>query len=91
MTHICAHCFVSGRVQGVFYRHFVYENALKLAITGWVRNVSDGRVEALLCGEKEGVETLIHRLWEGPPAASVTAVQSKEIAFEEHKEFKVEQ
>lgn len=89
MTLICMHCFISGHVQGVFYRRYVYDNALSLGLGGWVRNVPDGRVEAMLCGERQAIETLIHALWIGPTAAKVTDVQTHEVPFQQHEGFKV--
>lgn len=81
------HCFVSGRVQGVFYRRFVYDKAKILGLSGWARNLADGRVEVLVCGKRESVENLVRALWVGPPAAHVTDVQSQEIPFEQHDGF----
>ncbi len=89
MDQICLRCFVSGHVQGVFYRAFVEDEAISREITGWVRNLSDGRVEALLCGEREAVENLRDRLWTGPPRADVTRVESEEIPWENHQGFTI--
>ncbi|MEO0115796.1 MAG: acylphosphatase [candidate division WOR-3 bacterium] len=66
--------FVSGRVQGVFFRDFTRENSLQLNLTGWVRNLPDGRVEVVVEGEKENILQLIERLKQGPPAAKVKEV-----------------
>ncbi len=55
-----AHIFISGFVQGVGFRQFVKKNALKLGLTGWVKNLSDNRVEAIFSGSKEQVEKIIH-------------------------------
>ncbi|NPA75939.1 MAG: acylphosphatase [Euryarchaeota archaeon] len=60
MERIRAHVFFSGRVQGVFFRAFTKENAEKLGVNGWVRNLSDGRVEAVFEGPKDKVEKLIY-------------------------------
>ncbi len=69
------HVWISGIVQGVFFRRFTWEHARRLGVTGWVRNLMDGRVEAVLEGEEDAVKTLIERLHEGPPAAHVTHVE----------------
>jgi acylphosphatase len=69
-----AHIFVSGRVQGVFFRDHTRRWASSLGLTGWVRNLWDGRVEVLAEGEKENLESLIARLKQGPPSASVENV-----------------
>ena len=77
-----AHIFVSGRVQGVFFRDHTRRWASSLGLTGWVRNIPDGRVEVLAEGEKENVEGLVSRLRLGPPLANVEDVA---VAWEEHK------
>ena len=69
-----ANIHVSGRVQGVFFRDHTRRWASSLGLTGWVRNLVDGRVEAVVEGERKNVETLISRLKEGPPMARVDAL-----------------
>ncbi|MGB7295808.1 MAG: acylphosphatase [Candidatus Aminicenantales bacterium] len=69
-----AHVFVSGRVQGVFFRDHTRRWAASLGLTGWVKNLWDGRVEVLAEGEKENLEALIAKLKQGPPAAAVENV-----------------
>jgi len=71
----CKRCFVSGRVQGVFFRAATRERALALGVNGYARNLPDGRVEVLACGSRVAVQTLCDWLQEGPPAAVVTDVQ----------------
>lgn len=71
-----AHIFVSGRVQGVFYRARTRETALAHGLTGWVRNCADGRVEVLMEGEKENVTRVISWCRQGPPAAYVADVET---------------
>ena len=73
---ICRRSFVSGRVQGVFYRATCVRRAQELGITGFARNLPDGRVEVLACGEQPVVEQFIAWLWEGSPASKVTAVET---------------
>ena len=72
-----AHIYVSGRVQGVFFRNSVADLAESLDVTGWVRNLSDGRVEAVLEGEKDSVETVAEFCRRGPPGAYVREFQIK--------------
>lgn len=72
---IRAHIFISGRVQGVFFRDHTQRWASSLGLTGWVRNLYDGRVEAVMEGEKEKIEGLIAELKRGPPMADVTNVE----------------
>lgn len=73
---IARRCLVSGKVQGVFYRASTAERARALGVTGYAKNLPDGRVEVLACGEDAQVKELIDWLWKGPPAAKV---QSAEI------------
>jgi len=70
-----AHVYVSGMVQGVFFRSETQDEALRHGLTGWVRNLPDGRVEAVFEGEKERVEKLIEFCRRGPPGARVTNVE----------------
>lgn len=69
-----AHVFVTGRVQGVFFRSETKRNADRHDVKGWVRNLPDGRVEAVFEGEKEAVQTLIAFCEHGPSYAEVTGV-----------------
>jgi len=69
-----AHLLVSGRVQGVFYRASTARRARQLGLAGWVRNLPDGRVEAVFEGGRAAVEEAIAWCREGPPAARVTNV-----------------
>jgi acylphosphatase len=78
---IARRCYVSGRVQGVFYRASTRERAQQLGCRGYARNLADGRVEVLAVGEAAAVDALIEWLWRGPPAAHVQDVQSMEIAL----------
>lgn len=85
-----AHIFVSGVVQGVYYRFFTQTKAQSLGITGWVRNLPDGRVEAMCEGEKGLVLELIKELKIGPPSAYVSAVNVEWQEYTgEFKDFKI--
>ena len=70
-----AHLFVTGRVQGVFFRLETKHNADRHDVKGWVRNLPDGRVEALFEGEKHAVETLIAFCRQGPSGAQVAKIE----------------
>ena len=87
---IRAHVFVRGRVQGVFFRVETCSEAMKRKVTGWVRNTSKGRVEAIFEGEKVDVEQLIAFCRGGPPGARVTEI---DVKWEEYtgdfKAFKI--
>ncbi|NIJ18610.1 acylphosphatase [Sphingomonas naasensis] len=77
---------VSGRVQGVGYRDWVVRTAQRTGLTGWVRNVRDGRVEILVSGEDETVARLIEGCHEGTPLARVDHVEA--FAAEDEKRHK---
>jgi acylphosphatase len=70
-----ARIVVTGIVQGVAFRHFTLREAERLALAGWVRNLPDGRVEAVAEGPKARVEALVAWCWRGPPAAQVSRVE----------------
>ncbi|MFW6160948.1 MAG: acylphosphatase [Acidobacteriota bacterium] len=72
-----AHILVSGRVQGVFFRDSTRSWAASLGLRGWVRNMDDGRVEAVAEGEKEKLEQLINYMREGTPYSQVEDVEVK--------------
>jgi acylphosphatase len=76
---IARRCHVSGRVQGVFYRASTRDRARELGVTGYARNLSDGRVEVFACGDPAAVEALCRWLWLGSPASHVTAVEVNEV------------
>ena len=78
---------VSGRVQGVFYRASAREQALALGLSGYARNLPDGRVEVLACGSTTAIETFERWLWQGPAAARVEAVAREESAAPEIQGF----
>lgn len=69
------HLFISGRVQGVFFRSNTRKKALELNLTGWVRNLSDGRVEALIEGEESSLQKIIEWCHTGPDYACVGKVE----------------
>ncbi len=68
------HLFIEGRVQGVWYRAFTRDVAMKHNIRGWVRNLPDGRVEAVFEGEEADIEKAVAECYKGPPAARVTKI-----------------
>jgi len=72
---ICKRCFVSGLVQGVSFRYYTRREALNLGLSGWARNLRDGRVDVLACGEKTAVEELCRWLNQGPALAQVTNLE----------------
>ncbi len=72
--NIRVHVFISGKVQGVFFRSSTREKAQELGLTGWVRNLDDGRVEAIFEGEKEAVGKIVVWTRRGPENARVVDV-----------------
>ncbi|SFS07615.1 acylphosphatase [Halomicrobium zhouii] len=84
MTDTRAHVFVSGKVQGVFYRATTREEARKRGVDGWVKNLSDGRVEAVFEGPEDAVEEMVEWCHEGSDRAHVEDV---EIEYDEPEGF----
>jgi len=74
MVNTRAHLFISGRVHGVFFRAFTRDIAHSIGLNGWVRNLRDGRVEALFEGEKGLIEQAIKECYNGPPGAGVSDI-----------------
>ena len=69
-----AHIFISGRVQGVFFRSETKREAKKRSVGGWVRNLPDDRVEAVFEGEEKSVKELVDFCRRGPPGARVAGM-----------------
>ncbi len=70
----CRRCFVSGRVQGVFFRESTRRKAVALGLAGRAANLRDGRVEVIACGSEDKLNALCRWLEHGPPSASVSSV-----------------
>ncbi len=75
------HVIISGRVQGVAFRASTREAAIALNLTGWVKNLRDGRVEAIFEGEDAQMEVMQHWCEHGPPLARVTGVEKHDKDF----------
>ncbi len=80
---------MSGDVQGVFFRDSTRREANRLGVTGWVRNRSDGRVEAFVEGPPDAVVRLVRWCDEGPRHATVTGMQVSEAEPEGHDHFAI--
>jgi acylphosphatase len=80
---------VSGRVQGVFYRAEAAERARKLGLGGYVRNASDGGVEAEFEGDEHDVDAMVEWCREGTPLARVESVEVTEIDSKGDSEFRI--
>lgn len=89
MNNVSAHLRISGKVQGVFFRATAKKIADKNNLTGWVKNLSDGNVEAIVSGEQAAVEKFIEWCKHGPENAAVQDVHVNYIEEKIFKEFKV--
>lgn len=81
MTNICVHAFVTGKVQGVWFRQSTKEQALVQGVTGWAKNLPNGRVEVMLCGDEETVAHMQAWLYQGPELAIVEEVQASQVEY----------
>ena len=81
--------FVHGRVQGVGFRYFVERSARELALTGYARNLDDGRVEVYAAGPAPKIAQLAGLLRVGPRWADVRGVDEQEAAVERHRDFTI--
>ena len=80
-SKVRAHVFVKGMVQGVLFRYVTKDEANLRGVKGWVRNLEDGRVEAVFEGVKEKVDEMMEFCHYGPPAAKVSSVK---VTWEEY-------
>ncbi len=81
------HCFVTGRVQGVCFRMYTQRQAEDNGLTGWVRNLADGRVEVMAFGNEQQLAKLNQWLKSGPNMAQVTDLECEAIDFQDFKDF----
>jgi acylphosphatase len=89
MTKICLRCFVEGKVQGVWFRANTKDMALRLQLTGWAKNLDDGRVEVMACGRESNVLKLEEWLWQGPEKAQVKEVISEQLDWQALENFMI--
>lgn len=83
MSKACQHLRIFGKVQGVGYRANLAAQARQLALTGWVRNRSDGSVEAAVCGDEASIDQLLDWARQGPPAARVSNIDVEPVVNSE--------
>jgi acylphosphatase len=81
--------YISGLVQGMFFRVFIKENADKIGVNGFVRNLEDGRVEVFIEGDSDSVNKMIEICKKGPRHADVKGVEIKSEKFQNFRNFKV--
>lgn len=86
---VCVQVLISGRVQGVGYRYNTQKKAMALGLVGWVRNLPDGRVEAVVEGDRAQVTSLVEWFHSGPPAAVVEAVSSEGQPLQHFEGFEI--
>lgn len=79
---VCKKCVIGGRVQGVYYRATAARRARELGIRGHARNLPDGRVEVLACGDSQSVQAFVSWLWIGSSACKVTSVEASEASVD---------
>lgn len=86
---VCYRCHVAGRVQGVFFRASTRYEAQQRGITGYAKNLSDGRVEVIACGEPAVLEELCSWLRQGPQNAQVSGVSCEVIDYQLFQHFSI--
>lgn len=86
-NQLCMRCYVAGKVQGVWYRASAKEQADKLGVKGWARNLPDGRVEVLACGAYEKLELFYSWLQQGPQLAKVESCSREDLSWHEYAGF----
>jgi acylphosphatase len=89
MAKVARHVRVTGRVQGVFFRAWAQGEARELGVSGWIRNCSDGSVEAHLGGEEDDVARMIERMRRGPSNAQIEDVSVEEAPPEDLGRFEL--
>jgi acylphosphatase len=80
---------VSGKVQGVYFRASSQQVAIEHGLSGYARNLTDGDVEVLMCGEKNEIDKMLEWLAHGPPQAEVDNVETKKVPWQEHHFFAI--
>ncbi len=86
---VCFQVHVSGTVQGVFFRASTQQQAIELGISGYARNLADGDVELMICGEQGNVEMMLTWLKHGPENAEVQSLQQKQVQLQEFNHFSI--
>jgi len=86
---VCRCFYVSGEVQGVFFRATTRDKAIDLGLTGYAQNLADGRVDVMICGNADKVTQMQQWLWQGPAMASVTAVDEYDCSDNTHSGFQI--
>lgn len=80
---------ISGSVQGVYFRASAQQQAIDYSLSGYARNLADGSVEVLMCGNKSDIDKMLVWLAEGPEEAEVDSIVHKQVAWQEHSFFSI--
>ncbi len=80
---------IEGIVQGVFFRQFIKDNADKLDVRGFVRNLNDGKIEVVMEGKNKEVEELLNRCKKGPTHSEIRNIQAEEMRHQGFSNFKI--
>lgn len=80
---------VSGKVQGVYFRVSSQQIAIDHGLSGYARNLTDGGVEVLMCGDEQNINKMLEWLAHGPPEAEVERIESKQVPWQEHHFFAI--
>lgn len=83
------HVFISGKVQGVGYRYWTLTQAQKLGIKGWVKNIPDGRVEAVFLADQNIINDMIEKCYSGPSFSEVKEIITQEEIPQNFQDFKI--
>jgi len=86
---VCYRCLIAGRVQGVFYRASTRYEAQRRGLTGYARNLPDGRVEVVACGAPSALDELVAWLRKGPAGARVSGVACEVVDFHSYPQFTI--
>jgi acylphosphatase len=87
--NVCYKVHVSGRVQGVYFRSSSQQQAIDYSLSGYARNLADGDVEVLLCGNQESIDKMLAWLEHGPEQADVESIHYEQVPWQEHHFFSV--
>ena len=87
----CIEVYISGKVQGVFFRQFTQDTARLIGVKGYVQNLPDGRVKTVAKGDHDSIQAFLSKLREGPSMASVTNIEYNHIddGCDEYIDFKI--
>lgn len=80
---------LSGKVQGVCFRSLSQQMAIDCGLSGYARNLTNGDIEVLLCGEQSNVDKMLLWLHQGPPEAIVDKFEQKQVNFQQHSFFAI--